>query len=76
MHCTKISSELEFGVKGQRSRSPGTKNDKVRHFFGSGPQGHGPRGPYVRCMFGKNILSIAGAGHGRCGNGPRHYIRQ
>jgi len=31
--CTKISREFEFGVIGQRSRSPGTKkNKKVWHF--------------------------------------------
>jgi len=30
VHCTKISPEFEFG--GQRSRSPGTKKRKVRHF--------------------------------------------
>jgi len=37
VHCTKISSQFKFGVKGQRSRSAGTKNEKVQHFFGSGP---------------------------------------
>ena len=26
MHCTKMSPEFESGVKGQRSRSPRTKN--------------------------------------------------
>ena len=29
----KISPEIELGVKGQRSRSPGTKTKKVRHFW-------------------------------------------
>ena len=31
MHCTKISPEFKFG--GPRSRSPGTKNEKVQHFY-------------------------------------------
>jgi len=39
VHCTKISLEFEFRVKGQGSRSPGTKKEKVRHFFESGPRG-------------------------------------
>jgi len=30
VHSTKIL--LEFECQGQRSRSPGTKNEKVRHF--------------------------------------------
>jgi len=30
VHCTKISPpEFEFGVKRQRSKSPGTKNEKL-----------------------------------------------
>jgi len=39
VHYTKISSEFEFG--GQRSKFKVTrdKNEKVRHFFGSGPRG-------------------------------------
>jgi len=35
VHCTKISPISNFGVKGQRSRLPGTKNEKVRHFSGA-----------------------------------------
>jgi len=33
VHCTKVSPEFEFGVKGQRSRSSGMKSDKVWNFF-------------------------------------------
>ena len=33
MLCTKISPEFEFGVKGQRSRSAGTKKRKSAAFF-------------------------------------------
>jgi len=43
VHCTKISPELEFGVKGQRSKSPGTnKTKKCGILFGSRPLGRGP----------------------------------
>jgi len=41
----------------QRSRWPGTKNDKVQHFFGSGFLGRGPRGHCMWCMFGKTSLA-------------------
>ena len=34
MHCTIISPKFKFGAKDQRSRSPGTKNEKVQHFLG------------------------------------------
>jgi len=40
VHCTKISPDFE--CQGQRSRSPGQKNEKVRHFFWSRPLGCGP----------------------------------
>jgi len=33
MHCTKSRPSPYLAVKGQRSRSPGTRNEKVRHFF-------------------------------------------
>ena len=33
VQCTKILPQFKFGVKGQRSRSPGTKKKKVQHFF-------------------------------------------
>jgi len=58
----KSRSSSNLGVKGQGSRSPGTKNDKVRHFSGAVSRARSS-GPCVRCMFGKtsNIFSIAGA---------------
>jgi len=34
VHCTIISPKFKFGAKDQRSRSPGTKNEKVQHFLG------------------------------------------
>jgi len=60
VHCTKISPEYEFGVKGQRSRSPRTKTTKCG-IFRSGTGGRGPSEM-------ENIFSIAGvagvaAGH-------------
>ena len=35
MQCAKARPSLNVKVKRQRSRSPGTKNDKVRHFSGA-----------------------------------------
>jgi len=32
VHCTQSRPSSNVKVKGQRSRSPGTKNEKVRHF--------------------------------------------
>jgi len=37
---TKISPVFEVGVKGQKSRSPGPKSERVRYYFESGPWGH------------------------------------
>jgi len=45
------------GVRDQKLRLPGTKNDKVQHFFRSSPRGRGPQGPCVRCIFGKTSLA-------------------
>jgi len=60
MHCRKISLEFEFGVKGQRSRSPGTKNNKVQHFFGAVLAGAVFRGVLRAVCVWENIFNIAG----------------
>jgi len=61
----KIHMEDVFGLSLGRvwmSRSKvkvtSDKNEKVQHFFRTSPQGRGPRGPCMRCMFGKTSLAL------------------
>ena len=59
MHCTQISPEFEFGVKGQGHQ--GQKNEKVRHFFGSEPRGRELcRPPVLRRWENQRMLSNFG----------------
>jgi len=46
--CIEQNSRLSLivNVKGQRPRSPGQKNEKVRHFVRGRPLGRGPRAAF------------------------------
>jgi len=53
VHCTKISTEFEFGGRRSKVRLTRDKKRQGAAFLGSSPCGCGPRGPCVRFMFGK-----------------------
>jgi len=74
MHCRKISPEFEFGVKGQRSRSSGTKTTKCC-IFRERSTGTRSSGALRAVYVWENIFNIAGVAGVAVGH-VRQYIRQ
>jgi len=64
VHCTKISPQFE--CQGQRSSSPGTKKETVRHFVRQssyGARSAGPRADFLGAVLAEAATPVGKSTH-------------